>query len=52
MITQPELAVTLETGVPPCSCGSMKIQPTNLRWYHWLLPRVLKFAYQRLRGLA
>jgi hypothetical protein len=36
----------------PCPCGAMKLQPTNLPWWGWLLPRVWVFAVARLRGLA
>lgn len=35
-----------------CPCGSLKYQPCNMRWYHWFFPRVLRFAWKRLRGLA
>jgi hypothetical protein len=35
-----------------CPCGSRKYLPVNLSWHHWLLPRVLRFAYLRLRGRA
>lgn len=35
-----------------CACGSLKYQPTNLPWWGWLLPRVLAFAWKRLRGQA
>lgn len=35
-----------------CPCGSEKYLPTNLKWYEWLIPRVLQFAYFRIRGIA
>jgi hypothetical protein len=35
-----------------CSCGSAKASPSNPRFYEYLYPRVVYFAYQRLRGLA
>lgn len=35
-----------------CPCGSPKYSPTNLMWYEWFYPRVLKFAYYRLRRAA
>jgi len=35
-----------------CPCGSTKYSPANMLWYHWLLPRVWKFAFLRARGLA
>ena len=36
----------------PCPCGSLKYSPAWPRWYEFLLPRVLKFAYYRMRGYA
>ena len=33
-------------------CGSTTFQPSNIAWYDWLKPRVLYFAYLRLRGIA
>lgn len=33
-------------------CDSKKYQPVNLRWFQWLYPRVLKFAYLRVKGIA
>jgi len=35
-----------------CPCGSPKYSPTNLVWYEWFLPRVLLFAYYRIRRAA
>lgn len=35
-----------------CPCGSLKYRPCNLPWWGWLLPRVWKFALQRIRRLA
>ena len=35
-----------------CPCGSGKYSPTNLLWYEWFYPRVLKFAWLRIRGKA
>jgi hypothetical protein len=35
-----------------CPCGSQKYSPTNLPWWGWLLPRVWKFAWLRIRGIA
>jgi hypothetical protein len=60
LITQPEMIRRLEasTGddIRVCPCGGLKFFPAGpgagLRWYHWLLPRVLVFAVQRWRGVA
>ena len=35
-----------------CPCGNKKYHPVNMRWFHWFLPRVLRFAYFRARGMA
>jgi hypothetical protein len=35
-----------------CSCGSPKYQPSNPKWFEYLLPKVWKFALYRIRGLA
>ncbi len=35
-----------------CPCGCRKYRPTNMRWFHWFLPRVVHFAYLRIRGVA
>ena len=45
-----------DPSLPPevslCPCGSMTVMPTNITWRDWILPRVWKFAYLRVRGLA
>lgn len=51
IITRDEMAAGFESG-QPCPCGHLKFSPINLPWYGWLFPRVWKFAYFRLRGLA
>jgi DNA-directed RNA polymerase subunit RPC12/RpoP len=33
-----------------CPCGSPKYSPANPRWYEYLLPRVVMFAYYRIRA--
>jgi hypothetical protein len=33
-------------------CGSPKYSPSNLRWYEWFYPRVLRFAYYRIRRMV
>jgi hypothetical protein len=33
-----------------CKCGRRKYHPVNPEWYEYLLPRVIKFAYERIRG--
>lgn len=35
-----------------CPCGSPKYSAANPRWYEYLLPRVLYFAYLRARRIA
>ena len=35
-----------------CTCGATKYTPTNLKWFEWVYPRVLLFAYYRIRGKA
>lgn len=34
------------------ACGSKEYRPANMRWFHWGLPRVWRFAYYRMRGMA
>lgn len=51
IITKPEMTVGFETGVP-CRCGGLKFSPINLPWYGWFIPRILKFAIWRFRGMA
>ena len=52
LITAIEMAVAINVTGRPCPCGARMFSPANVRWYHWFLPRVLYFAYQRLRGVA
>lgn len=35
-----------------CPCGSKKYTPANPHWHEYFLPRVIKFAYYRMRGIA
>lgn len=35
-----------------CPCGSMRFSPSDIAWHDWFKPRVLYFAYLRIRGLA
>jgi DNA-directed RNA polymerase subunit RPC12/RpoP len=35
-----------------CPCGGRRYSPTNLTAFDWFKPRVLEFAYMRLRHLA
>jgi len=35
-----------------CKCGSRKYTPVNLPWWGWLLPKVWKFAFYRIRGMV
>lgn len=54
LCTALEMAKAL--GISPtascCPCGSLKYSPMNLPTWGWCLPRVWRFAIQRLRGLA
>ena len=58
LITQPEMLRGLQRQdrIEICPCGGMKFTPAavniGVRWYHWLLPRVLGFAWLRWRGRA
>ena len=55
LCTAVEVAQTLGLNPPrrsPCACGGLKVSPTNLPWWGWLLPRVWTFAVARLRGVA
>jgi hypothetical protein len=36
----------------PCTCGSQKYHPAQFQWYHLFLPRVMKFAWYRLKGMV
>lgn len=53
LITAPQLARAL--AVQPdgtfrvCPCGGLKFSPTWPIWYEFLYPRVLTFAWQRIR---
>jgi hypothetical protein len=49
LTTQPELVAALGQA-RGCRCGGLKFSPTNLPWSGWLRPRVLRFAWQRLRA--
>lgn len=51
IVTGPEMVAGLSSGCP-CPCGGLKFSPINLPWYGWFIPRVWRFAIQRLRGLA
>jgi hypothetical protein len=51
LLTRPEVAARLVDG-SPCACGSLQVQPANLPWWGWFLPRVWTFAIARLRGRA
>lgn len=44
LITRPEMIERLEVG-RSCSCGGLLVRPCNMSWYHWLFPRVLRYAY-------
>jgi hypothetical protein len=35
-----------------CKCGSKKYTPTNPKWWEYFLPRTIRFAYYRIRGVA
>ncbi len=35
-----------------CQCGSPKYSPANPRWFEFFYPRVLLFAWYRLRAIA
>jgi DNA-directed RNA polymerase subunit RPC12/RpoP len=41
-----------KTAGQPCPCGSKKYMPTNPLWWEYLLPRTIRFAYYRIRGVA
>lgn len=45
-------ALGIEGTGTACTCGAIRYSPVNFRWYWWLLPRVWKFAYLRVRGAA
>ena len=51
LLTRPEELAAFKTG-KLCPCGSMRYEPCDMRWYHWLLPRVLKFVWERYHGRA
>lgn len=51
LATLPEMRAGLPKG-SICPCGSLKYSPCNPRWWQYFLPRVLTFAFQRLRGTA
>lgn len=36
----------------PCPCGARRFSPCNVRWWHFLLPRVWRFLRMRRRGLV
>lgn len=52
--TQPEMMVALGPGGSGkvCPCGGLRYSPINLPWLAWCLPRVLSFAWKRIRGQA
>jgi hypothetical protein len=52
LMTKPEMQKALGLGSDgrACPCGSLKYLPVNVRWFDWMRPRVLSFAYHRLRG--
>lgn len=49
IITKPEM-LTIPANGSPCPCGGVRFSPINLPWWGWLIPRVLAFAWQRIRG--
>ena len=54
LCTTPEMNKALGVGGSgqACPCGSMRYTPSNIPWWGWFLPRVWKFAFLRIRGLA
>lgn len=46
LILKPEMIESLKQGGLPCGHG--KVRPTNVEWYHWVLPRVWMFAKDRI----
>lgn len=55
LITKPECVEAMNPdGKTPgvfCPCGSNKVRPTNPRFHEYFLPRVIRFALLRLRGV-
>lgn len=54
LITKPEMDRALGvdgTGIA-CPCQSSRYTPANVPWYGFLIPRVLRFGFDRLRGKA
>lgn len=51
LITDLEMNTKISGG-KVCPCGGLRYSPTNMRWFHWFLPRVWVFAVQRIRGVA
>jgi DNA-directed RNA polymerase subunit RPC12/RpoP len=41
-----------KTAGSPCPCGSKKYSPTNPKWWEYFTPKVARFAYYRLKGVA
>lgn len=56
LITRPEELEFCDPASPRggqvCSCGYRRYSPTNPRWFEFLYPRVVKFAFFRIMGLA
>ncbi len=52
LITLPDEMVRLKTGGGICPCGSLRYSPANPKWWEYLLPRVVKFAWWRWRGVV
>ena len=52
LLTAIELVRALHRNGQPCPCGCQKIMPADLRWWQWMYPRVLYFAFLRIRGIA
>jgi len=56
LITRPQelefIDPTSPRGGVVCSCGYRRYSPTNPRWYEYAYPRVVKFAFLRILGLA
>lgn len=50
LFTKLEMFECLKSGV--LNCGHGRVNPTNILWYHFFLPRVLKFAVLRILGKA
>lgn len=51
LITKLEELSAFKTG-KVCPCGSASYVPANMRWYDWFLPRVWKFAWERINKRA